>query len=277
MSVPIGSLDAYIWQVNQIPLLTAEEEYSYAKSFQEEGNLEDAKKLVLAHLRYVVRVAKGYLGYGLALGDLIQEGNVGLMKAVKRFDPGMGVRLVSFAVHWIKAEINEFVIRNWRIVKVATTKAQRKLFFKLRQQKDRLGWFSDEEVKAVANDLGVSPEEVLCMEQRLNANDMAFDASSSEDNDNHSSLLPMDYLADPHADPAYLMETERDDAREKEHLMVAFDELDERSKDILRRRWLEETKATLTDLAAYYGISAERVRQLEQQALKKLKNKITTH
>lgn len=277
MSVPIGSLDAYIWQVNQIPLLTAEEEYSYAKSFQEEGNLEDAKKLVLAHLRYVVRVAKGYLGYGLALGDLIQEGNVGLMKAVKRFDPGMGVRLVSFAVHWIKAEINEFVIRNWRIVKVATTKAQRKLFFKLRQQKDRLGWFSDEEVKAVANDLGVSPEEVLCMEQRLNANDMAFDASSSEDNDNHSSLLPMDYLADPHADPAYLMETERDDAREKEHLMVAFDELDERSKDILRRRWLEETKATLTDLASYYGISAERVRQLEQQALKKLKNKIKTH
>lgn len=277
MSVPIGSLDAYIWQVNQIPLLTVEEEYSYAKSFQEEGNLEDAKKLVLAHLRYVVRVAKGYLGYGLALGDLIQEGNVGLMKAVKRFDPGMGVRLVSFAVHWIKAEINEFVIRNWRIVKVATTKAQRKLFFKLRQQKDRLGWFSDEEVKAVANDLGVSPEEVLCMEQRLNANDMAFDASSSEDNDNHSSLLPMDYLADPHADPAYLMETERDDAREKEHLMLAFDELDERSKDILRRRWLEETKATLTDLASYYGISAERVRQLEQQALKKLKNKIKTH
>lgn len=277
MSVPIGSLDAYIWQVNQIPLLTAEEEYSYAKSFQEEGNLEDAKKLVLAHLRYVVRVAKGYLGYGLALGDLIQEGNVGLMKAVKRFDPCMGVRLVSFAVHWIKAEINEFVIRNWRIVKVATTKSQRKLFFKLRQQKDRLGWFSDEEVKAVAKDLGVSPEEVLCMEQRLNANDMAFDASPSEDNDNHSSLLPMDYLADPHADPAYLMETERDDAREKEHLMVAFDELDERSKDILRRRWLEETKATLTDLAAYYGISAERVRQLEQQALKKLKNKIKTH
>lgn len=275
LSVPIGSLDAYIYQVNQIPLLTAEEESSYAKSFQENGNLEDAKKLVLAHLRYVVRVAKGYLGYGLALGDLIQEGNVGLMKAVKRFDPNMGVRLVSFAVHWIKAEINEFVIRNWRIVKVATTKAQRKLFFKLRQQKDRLGWFSDEEVKAVAKDLGVSPEEVLCMEQRLNANDMAFDASPGEDNDNSPSLLPIDYLADPKADPAYLIEVERDDAQEKEHLLVAFEELDERSKDILRRRWLEDKKATLTDLALHYGISAERVRQLEQQALKKLKNKIS--
>ncbi|OGV27745.1 MAG: RNA polymerase factor sigma-32 [Legionellales bacterium RIFCSPHIGHO2_12_FULL_37_14] len=272
LAVPVGSLDSYIWQVNQIPMLTKEEEYAYAEAFQESNDLESARQLVLAHLRYVVRVAKGYMGYGLALGDLIQEGNVGLMKAVKRFDPKMGVRLVSFAVHWIKAEIHEFVIRNWRIVKIATTKAQRKLFFKLRQQKDRLGWFSDEEVKAVANDLGVSKEEVLCMEQRLNANDMAFDSPNVDESDDSSPFMPVDYLACQDADPLYLIEAERGETQGREQLHLALEALDERSQDILKRRWLDdEAKMTLTDLAVHYGISAERVRQLEQQALKKLR------
>jgi RNA polymerase sigma-32 factor len=272
LGLPIGSLDAYIWQVNQIPMLTAEEEYAYAVLFQQDGDLESARHLVLAHLRYVVRVARGYLGYGLALGDLIQEGNIGLMKAVKRFDPSMGVRLVSFAVHWIKAEIHEFVIRNWRIVKIATTKAQRKLFFKLRQKKERLGWFSDEEVKAVAFDLGVSPEEVVRMEQRLNASDLAFDAPVGDSEE--TTLVPADYLTDASYDPASLLETERGESDNREQLLHAMERLDERSQDILRQRWLEESKVTLHDLAAQYGVSAERVRQLEQQALKKLKQHI---
>lgn len=272
LGLPVGSLDAYILQVNQIPMLTAEEEYTYAEQFRENNDLESARHLVLAHLRYVVRVAKGYLGYGLALGDLIQEGNIGLMKAVKRFDPKMGVRLVSFAVHWIKAEIHEFVIKNWRIVKVATTKAQRKLFFKLRQKKDRLGWFSDDEVQAVALDLGVSAEEVVRMEQRLNATDLVFDAPAHESEE--TALVPADYLADPLADPAYLLESERGESLGREQLFEAIDQLDDRSQDIIRQRWLADSKATLHELAAQYGVSAERVRQLEQQAIKKLKQRI---
>lgn len=272
LGLPVGSLDAYIWQVNQIPMLTLEEEQAYATLFQQDGDLESARHLVLAHLRYVVRVARGYLGYGLALGDLIQEGNIGLMKAVKRFDPSMGVRLVSFAVHWIKAEIHEFVIRNWRIVKIATTKAQRKLFFKLRQKKERLGWFSDEEVNAVAFDLGVSPEEVVRMEQRLNASDIAFDAPVGDSDE--TTWAPAEYLTDASFDPAALLETERGELQEREQLFSAMEQLDARSQDILRQRWLEESKVTLHDLASQYGVSAERVRQLEQQALKKLKQHI---
>lgn len=270
LTLPIGSLDAYIHHVNQIPMLSAEEEYQYAERFQAEGDLESARQLVLAHLRYVVRVARGYLGYGLPLNDLIQEGSVGLMKAVKRFDPKMGVRLVSFAVHWIKAEIHEFVLRNWRIVKVATTKAQRKLFFNLRQMKTRLGWFNNDEVDAVANDLGVSRDEVLIMEQRLNAMDASYDASPSDDDD-ESYKAPAHYLHDNSNDPARLIETERSGEQGREGLHCALERLDERSQDILQQRWLADNKVTLHDLADKYGVSAERVRQLEKNAMKKLR------
>ncbi|WP_419419293.1 RNA polymerase sigma factor RpoH [Legionella sp. D16C41] len=273
LTLPIGSLDAYIHRVNQIPMLSAEEEYSYAERFQTEGDLESARNLVLAHLRYVVRVARGYLGYGLPLSDLIQEGNVGLMKAVKRFDPKLGVRLVSFAVHWIKAEIHEYVLRNWRIVKIATTKAQRKLFFNLRQMKTRLGWFNSEEVDAVANDLGVSRDEVMLMEQRLNAMDTSYDTPMSEDED-EAYKMPAHFLHDSGSDPAYLIEVERSGEQGKDNLFAALERLDERSQDILQRRWLAENKSTLHDLAAKYGVSAERVRQLEKNAMKKLKQYI---
>lgn len=272
LHVPVGSLDTYIYQVNQIPMLTAEEEQEYARRFHEEGDIESARRLVLAHLRYVVRVARGYLGYGLPLNDLIQEGSVGLMKAVKRFDPKMGVRLVSFAVHWIKAEIHEFVLHNWRIVKVATTKAQRKLFFNMRQMKkrlERLGWFSPEEVNAVANDLGVTPEDVMVMEQRLNAMDSPYDASEIEDD----TSAPARYLHDPHSDPAYLYEKENSGIQEHEKLQLALKRLDDRSQDILQQRWLIDDKAvTLHHLAEKYGVSAERVRQLEKNAMKKLRH-----
>lgn len=271
--LPIGSLDAYIYRVNQLPMLTAEEELDCARRFHEEGDVEGARQLVLAHLRYVVRVARGYLGYGLPLGDLIQEGNVGLMKAVKRFDPKMGVRLVSFAVHWIKAEIHEFVLHNWRIVKVATTKAQRKLFFNMRQMKKRLGWLTTEEVDAVANDLGVSRDDVLVMEQRLNAMDSSFDASDSDDDEKSSyKSVPARHLHDANSDPAYLFEQEDSDTQGREKLHMALARLDERSQDILQQRWLLEDKAvTLHTLAEKYGVSAERVRQLEKNAMKKLR------
>ncbi|OGV47185.1 MAG: RNA polymerase factor sigma-32 [Legionellales bacterium RIFCSPHIGHO2_12_FULL_42_9] len=269
-NAPIGSLDAYIHSVNQIPMLTAEEEYLYAENHQTNGDLESARQLVLAHLRYVVKVARGYLGYGLPLCDLIQEGNIGLMKAVKRFDPKMGVRLVSFAVHWIKAEIHEFVLRNWRIVKVATTKMQRKLFFNLRNIKHRLGWFTQEEVDTVASDLGVTREEVLLMEQRLNAMDISYDTPFSDDNDDQHSVTPAHYLDYTGSDPAVLTERACNEARNKELLVQAFALLDERSQDILQQRWLAENKETLFDLAAKYGVSAERIRQLEKNALEKL-------
>lgn len=271
LHLPVGSLDAYLHHVNQIPMLTAEEEYEYAERFQNDGDIESARRLVLAHIRFVVRVARGYLGYGLPLNDLIQEGTVGLMKAVKRFDPKMGVRLVSFAVHWVKSEINEFVLRNWRIVKVATTKAQRKLFFNLRQMKTRLGWFSNDEVDAVAEDLGVTRQEVLVMEQRLNAMDMSYDVLSMDDDDDAHKKAPANYLHDAGGDPALLIEKERGSEQGRDNLYAAFERLDERSQDILRERWLQDDKATLHDLAAKYGVSAERVRQLEKNAMKKLR------
>lgn len=270
LNLPIGSLDAYIHRVNQIPMLSAEEENECAERFHTEGDIEGARRLVLAHLRYVVRVARGYLGYGLPLNDLIQEGNVGLMKAVKRFDPKMGVRLVSFAVHWIKAEIHEFVLRNWRIVKIATTKAQRKLFFNLRQMKTRLGWFNNEEIDAVASDLGVSREDVLVMEQRLNAMDASYDGPLSDDEDG-AFKAPAHYLYDVNSDPAHLIEQEVSGEQGREQLFIALERLDERSQDILQQRWLADNKATLHDLADKYGVSAERVRQLEKNAMKKLR------
>lgn len=269
-NLPIGSLDAYIHRVNLIPMLTLEEEVAYAERFHSEGDIEAARRLVLAHLRYVVRVARGYLGYGLPLNDLIQEGNVGLMKAVKRFDPKMGVRLVSFAVHWIKAEIHEFVLRNWRIVKIATTKAQRKLFFNLRQMKNRLGWFSSEEVDAVAKDLGVSREDVLVMEQRLNAMDSPYDAPETDESED-AYKAPERYLFDVNDDPALQLEHADSGDRGREKLFFALEQLDERSQDILQQRWLSEKKLTLHDLAEKYGVSAERVRQLEKNAMKKLR------
>ncbi|KTD71363.1 RNA polymerase sigma factor RpoH [Legionella tucsonensis] len=273
MNLPVGSLDAYIHRVNQIPMLSLEEEIACAERFHAEGDLEAARRLVLAHLRYVVRVARGYLGYGLPLNDLIQEGNIGLMKAVKRFDPKMGVRLVSFAVHWIKAEIHEFVLRNWRIVKIATTKAQRKLFFNLRQMKNRLGWMSHEEVTAIANDLGVSREDVLVMEQRLNAMDTPYDAPDADEHDEFYTA-PERYLFNANDDPSALLEKESTGEHGREKLMFALEQLDERSQDILQQRWLAEEKLTLHDLAKKYGVSAERVRQLEKNAMKKLRQYI---
>lgn len=270
LNLPIGSIDAYIHRVNQVPLLSAEEEIDYAQRFRQEGDLDSARQLVLSHLRYVVRIARGYLGYGLPLNDLIQEGNVGLMKAVKRFDPSMGVRLVSFAVHWIKAEIHEFVLKNWRIVKIATTKAQRKLFFNLRHMKKRLGWLNQEELESVAQDLGVSQEEVLRMEQRLSAIDTSFDAPLEEDSAKPSTA-PVEYLHDLKNDPAYLLEQERSGLQEKDQLLLALERLDERSRDILQHRWLNDNKATLHELAHKYDVSAERVRQLEKNAMKKLR------
>ncbi len=275
MNLPLGSLETYIHRANQLPILTAEEEHEYASRFQNDGDLDSARQMVLSHLRYVIRVARGYLGYGLPLGDLIQEGNLGLMKAVKRFDPNMGVRLVSFAVHWIKSEIHEFVLRNWRIVKVATTKAQRKLFFNLRSMKKRLGWFTDEEVNAVANDLNVSREEVLRMEQRLNAMDAPYDGPDVDDDEAY--MAPSRTLGDSSLDPALLIESQNTESTGKEQLFSAMIELDDRSRDILQRRWLDDKKATLHELAAEYGVSAERIRQLEKNAMKKLKAAITEH
>lgn len=272
INMPVGSIDAYIYSVNQIPMLTAEEERDCAQRFQDAGDVEGARSLVLAHLRYVVRVARGYSGYGLPLSDLIQEGNVGLMKAVKRFDPKIGVRLVSFAVHWIKSEIHEYVLQNWRIVKVATTKSQRKLFFNLRQMKKRLGWMDTEEVDAVANDLGVTREEVLVMEQRLNAMDAPFDGDDADDDEGTYNAAPARYLQAANSDPAQLYEQDHSGEQSREKLHLALTSLDERSQDILQQRWLLDDKAvTLHALADKYGVSAERVRQLEKNALKKLR------
>ncbi|MCS5712684.1 RNA polymerase sigma factor RpoH [Candidatus Berkiella aquae] len=269
LAVPVDGLQAYMQQVNAEPLLSAEEEYSLAKRFREEGDLLAAQRLVLSHLRYVVRIAKMYSGYGLQVADLIQEGSIGLMKAVKRFDPDMKVRLVSFAVHWIKSEIHEFVIRNWRIVKVATTKAQRKLFFKLRQAKRRLGWFSQQEVLDVANDLGVTPKDVMEMENRLNAHDASFDMDEDDDGENVS---PSYYLSAPqNADPAYSVLEGNSEEEAQAQLQVALQTLDPRTLDIVSKRWLQEPKASLKELAQSYDISLERVRQLENAGLKKLR------
>ncbi len=264
-----GDLSGYLQQVASFELLSAEEERALAYRLRNESDLEAARMLVLSNLRFVVHIARGYNGYGLPLADLIQEGNIGLMKAVKRFDPDVGVRLISFAVHWIKAEIHEYVIRNWRIVKVATTKAQRKLFFKLRSAKSRLGWFNPEEVEAVAKDLGVDPGVVREMESRLSGYDASYDAPAGSDDE--AGLAPAAYLAHDSADPSSVLEKEDLGEQQHERLSAGLQELDERSRTIIARRWLAEDKSTLHELAAEYGVSAERIRQIENNAMKKLK------
>ena len=266
---PVGSLDSYIDRVSQIPVLSREDEVALAVRFRSEADLDAARQLVLSHLRFVVHIARGYLGYGLPMGDLVQEGNVGLMKAVKRFDPTVGVRLVSFAVHWIRAEIHEYVLRNWRLVKVATTKSQRKLFFNLRKMKKNLAWLSEAETAAVARDLGVDVADVREMEQRLSARDMSFDPTP--DSDEEETYSPAMYLPASNADPAIEVEREEWEEDSSDRLSMALEKLDERSRSILKRRWMTEDKATLHELADEYGISAERVRQVESNAINKLK------
>ncbi|MFP5373493.1 MAG: RNA polymerase sigma factor RpoH, partial [Gammaproteobacteria bacterium] len=262
---------AYIGAVHRIPVLSAEEEQALARRFHDQDDLDAARELVLSHLRFVVHVARGYTGYGLPLGDLIQEGNIGLMKAVKRFDPDVGVRLVSFAVHWIRAEMHEFILRNWRIVKVATTKAQRKLFFNLRRSKKRLGWLNAEEVRAVAADLNVSEREVLEMESRLSGRDIGFDLPADDDNE-HAPPAPAAYLVTHEEDPAQAYERSDSEGHQLQLLREGLRTLDARSRDIIRRRWLDpDNKVTLQELADEYGVSAERIRQVEANALKKMK------
>lgn len=273
LTLPTGDIENYISAAFQLPMLSADEEYRLAVILRDHGDLDAARTLVLSHLRFVVRVARGYSGYGLALPDLIQEGTVGLMKAVRRFDPDIGVRLVSFAVHWIKAEIHEFVLRNWRIVKVATTKAQRKLFFNLRSSKKRLGWFSKEEVAGVAEDLGVKPETVMEMEARLSNQDIAFDSAALTDDDQPPNS-PAGYLPDMRMEPATQLERMDSEKNGKSQLYTALDGLDERSKAILAARWLSEEKMTLHELANRYNVSAERIRQIEKAAMKKLKSQL---
>jgi RNA polymerase sigma-32 factor len=267
---PLGSLDAYLERVSRIAVLTRDEERELAIRFRRDNDLEAARELVLSHLRFVVHIARGYTGYGLPIGDLIQEGNVGLMKAVKRFDPSLNVRLVSFAVHWVRAEIHEYVLRNWRLVKVATTKAQRKLFFNLRRLKKNLSWLSGEETLAVAKDLGVTPAEVSEMEQRLAARDLFFDPAPDTDED-ETAFSPAAYLPAPDSDPAESVEADEWESDSTERLRSAMDRLDDRSRDILERRWIGEDKATLHQLADKYGVSAERIRQIESNALTKLR------
>ncbi|SON94688.1 RNA polymerase sigma-32 factor [Xanthomonas citri pv. fuscans] len=267
----LGSLDAYIGAVHQIPVLSVDEEQDLARRFRDELDLDAARELVHSHLRFVVHVARGYNGYGLPLGDLIQEGNIGLMKAVKRFDPDMGVRLVSFAVHWIRAEMHEFILKNWRIVKVATTKAQRKLFFNLRKSKTRLGWLNASEVTAVAKDLNVSEREVMEMESRLSGRDIGFDASSDEDDD-HGPPSPVSYLVANEEDPSQAYERHDSEDNQLQLLREGMAGLDARSRDIVKRRWLDsDSKVTLQELADEYGVSAERIRQIEANALKRMK------
>ena len=267
--VPGGDLSSYMQSVNSIPVLSAEREQELAWDLHQNDNLEAARELVLSHLRFVVHIAKSYTGYGLPLADLVQEGNVGLMKAVKRFDPSRGVRLVSFAVHWIKAEMHEYILRNWRIVKVATTKAQRKLFFNLRSAKSKLAWLTAEETERVAESLGVDVAEVQRMEGRLTGSDVAFDADNDDD---ENAYAPVHYLEDRSGDPAMQLEMADTEASGKAGLEVAIEKLDDRSRDILMRRWLAESKATLHELADEYGVSAERIRQIEKNAMKKIRN-----
>lgn len=269
------SLDSYIRSVNGYPMLSADEERELAERLHYKGDIDAAKGLILSHLRFVVHVARGYSGYGLPMADLVQEGNIGLMKAVKRFNPEMGVRLVSFAVHWIKAEIHEYVLRNWRIVKIATTKAQRKLFFNLRKSKKRLGWFNNGEVETVARELGVEPAEVREMESRLAAQDAAFEMSAEDDENGMAYTAPVLYLEDKHSDLADNLEAENWEAHTTQRLSMALASLDERSQHIVRARWLDDdNKTTLQDLAEMYGVSAERIRQLEKNAMRKLKEAV---
>jgi len=269
----VGSLDAYLDRVSRIPVLSREEERDLAVRFRRNNDLSAARQLVLSHLRFVVHIARGYGGYGLPIGDLVQEGNVGLMKAVKRFDPNMNVRLVSFAVHWIRAEIHEYVLRNWRLVKIATTKAQRKLFFNLRKLKKNLAWLSAEETAAVARDLGVIVSEVTEMEKRLAARDLSFDPAPETDDEEVYS--PAAYLPSPDSDPAESVENAEWESDSSDRLRGALDSLDPRSRDILQRRWMTEDKATLHELADKYGVSAERIRQIESNAMGKLRGLMT--
>lgn len=269
-----GSIEAYVQSAYSIPMLSAEREHELASRLHEDNDLQAAQDLIMSHLRFVIHIAKGYAGYGLPQADLIQEGNVGLMKAVKRFNPEVGVRLVSFAVHWIKAEIHEYVLKNWRIVKVATTKAQRKLFFNLRKNKKRLGWFSKDEINNVAETLGVSTKDVVEMESRMSNQDQAFELTSDDDDSSASAgnFAPAQYLEDKQSDLATSVENENWAQDSNQRLASALISLDERSQDIIKTRWLNEDKSTLQDLADKYQISAERVRQLEKNALTKLKN-----
>ncbi|MCO4785169.1 RNA polymerase sigma factor RpoH [Marinomonas atlantica] len=270
MMTPGQNLESYVQAVSTIPILSADEERELAERLYYQSDLEAARSLVMSHLRFVVHIAKSYSGYGLNQGDLIQEGNVGLMKAVKRFNPEVGVRLVSFAVHWIKAEIHEFILKNWRIVKVATTKAQRKMFFNLRSAKKTLTWLSNSEVESVASDLGVTPDVVRQMEGRMSSSDMAFDASGDDDDDS-AYQAPANYLEDSSYDPAMVLEHGNWEADSNRRLESAMLELDDRSRDILIKRWLSENKSTLHDLADEYSVSAERIRQLEKNAMKKIR------
>ncbi len=266
-----SNLDAYIQAARSVPILTPEEEYALAQDLQETGNIASAQKLVLPHLRFVIKIANNYAGYGLSIADLIQEGSIGLMKAVKRFRPEVGVRLVSFAVHWIKAEIHEYILKNWRIVKVATTKSQRKLFFKLRSQKTRLGWFKSEEIDHVAETLGVTRENVIEMEKRLNNYDIGFDPGSDEDDDT-AYLAPANSLTSNTPSPELFLEAQDTEQNNSHILSEALSNLDDRSKEIVTRRWLNEPKATLHELAGEYGVSAERIRQIESNAFKSIKS-----
>lgn len=270
---PVGCLDTYIRAVNDVPVLSKAEERELARRFKQDNDLDAARQLVLSQLRFVVYIARGYAGYGLPLSDLIQEGNIGVMKAVKRFDPDVGVRLVSYAVHWIRAEIHEFVLRNWRLVKVATTKAQRKLFFNLRKSKKHLGWLSKHETEAVARDLRVSTSEVTEMEQRLAGQDLSFDPAPDADED--QAYAPALYLPNPDPDPAETLENEDWQNQAGIHLRQALESLDARSREILRDRWLAEKKTTLQNLAKRYGVSAERIRQIEKAAIRKLRIQMT--
>jgi len=268
---PGGNLESYINSIHSIGILSSEEEKKLAEDLYYRNDLDAARKLVLAHLRFVVHVAKTYSGYGLSEADLIQEGNIGLMKAVRRFNPEVGVRLISYAVHWIKAEIHEYVLRNWKIVKIATTKAQRKLFFNLRSKKKDLGWLTEEEVKSISKDLGVKPSEVKEMEKRLSGIDMSFDPLEGDENE-EANYAPANYLQDSSANPSEIIEKEDDSTLNTTQLYEALKQLDDRSRDIIYDRWLADEKLTLHELAEKYGISAERVRQIEQNAMKKVKH-----
>ena len=274
LALPTGSIESYISSVNQVPILSLEEEQVLARRLREEDDIEAARRLVMSHLRFVVKIARGYSGYGLPQADLIQEGNVGLMKAVKRFDPDVGVRLVSFAVHWVRAEMHEFILKNWRIVKVATTKAQRKLFFNLRSSKKRLGWLNQNEVNDVAETLGVKPSDVMEMEKRMGNYDASFDGLAGDDDDEGSIYTPAYFLENKAAGPEELIETAQVDDESQQSLHKALALLDDRSKDIIAKRWLAEDKATLHELAAVHSVSAERIRQIENNAMKKLRENI---
>ena len=272
---PIGSFDAYVDAVSRIPVLSREDETELATRFHRDNDLDAARELVLSPLRFVAHIARGYNGYGLPLGDLVQEGNVGLMKAVKRFDPAVGVRLVSFAVHWIRAEIHEYVLRNWRLVKIATTKAQRKLFFNLRKYKRSLGWLTADETQAIARDLGVSPEDVTEMERRLASRDLSYDPAPDADEEDET-YSPSAYLPAPDADPAIAVERAEWDDDVTDKVAHAMSQLDARSQAVLRARWMTDQKATLHELADEYGVSAERIRQIEANAIKKLRKLVAS-